>query len=244
MEANVILFDNPSRFGTGTCWSPNVWKVRLLLNFKNINYETQWVHGPDIKPTLEKLGLRPHEKLEDEVAEYTLPAIRLPDGSYVMDSLPIAHALQSLFPQPNAHLDSAILSTVIIERRKLISALNPVLVPRMPRVCLSGTTIEYHRQARKKTFGMSLEELESRYGGEVAWSAATPSLKRLADVLNSNSSGPFFLGDEASYADFVIVGFFEWCRCVGDDVFERILSVDPALGLLYSSCEVWLKRNN
>lgn len=29
--AQVILYDNPSRFGTGTCWSPNVWKSEYRL---------------------------------------------------------------------------------------------------------------------------------------------------------------------------------------------------------------------
>jgi hypothetical protein len=76
--AQVVLYDNPSRFGTGTCWSPNVWKsemhsvavvfsldtnvislARLLLNFKGIDYRTEWLHGPDIEPTLASLYVRP-----------------------------------------------------------------------------------------------------------------------------------------------------------------------------------------
>ncbi|KAK9760708.1 hypothetical protein K7432_014983, partial [Basidiobolus ranarum] len=40
-----------------TCSSPNPWKARLALNFKNIDYSTTWVPLPDITEVRRTLGL-------------------------------------------------------------------------------------------------------------------------------------------------------------------------------------------
>ncbi|OAQ59578.2 glutathione s-transferase protein [Pochonia chlamydosporia 170] len=182
----VTLYDNPSRFGAGTCWSPNVWKTRLLLNFKGINYKTEWLHGAEIEPTLSSFGIPPHEP-GTQLANYTVPAVRLPNGTYIMESLLIAQAIEAMYPEPKAHLDAPILAEVMDTLRWTLRHLVPVLVPRMPRECLSGPSITYHIEARKKTFGMTLEELEEKMGGEAAWKRAMPGLAKLAGILNLSS---------------------------------------------------------
>ncbi|KAI5456499.1 hypothetical protein BGZ63DRAFT_475764 [Mariannaea sp. PMI_226] len=241
--AEVTLYDNPSRFGTGTCWSPNVWKTRLLLNFKDIDYRTEWLHGPDIEPTLASLGIPPH-KGGTEMVDYTVPAVRLPNGKCIMESLAIATAIEALYPEPKVHLDSEAFTTVNHTLKWVLMRLAPVLVPRMPRECLSGPTIAYHIEARKKTFGMSLKELEATRGGEGAWERARSGLYKLALVLKKNGDGPFCLGSTPSYADFLIVGFLEWCRCLKGDCFQRLISLDPVFGNVYNACEHWLRRKN
>jgi glutathione S-transferase len=61
--------------------------------------------------------------------------------------------------------------------------------------------------------------------GEAAWEAATGLLKKLAMLIE----GPFVLGEEVSYADFVMMGFLRhaW-RAGGADVLERILRTDES----------------
>lgn len=49
----VVLYDLPSREPC-KCWSLNPWKTRLLLNFKGIDYMTEWTEYPDLQPKLEK----------------------------------------------------------------------------------------------------------------------------------------------------------------------------------------------
>jgi len=94
---------------------------------------------------------------------------------------------------------------------------------------------------------MSLAELEkSEKGGEAAWKAATPALERIAMFLHDTpDDGPFFLGGTVSYADFVLVGFLQFCRRAGEDVFERVIKVDAdgKFERHYKACEQWLERD-
>ena len=49
----VILYDLACT--KNECFSPAVWKIRMLLNYKKIPYETVFLEFPDITPTLEGL---------------------------------------------------------------------------------------------------------------------------------------------------------------------------------------------
>jgi hypothetical protein len=49
----VILYDIPGV--KGECWSANVWRIRIMLNYKQIPYKTQWLEIPDIESTLKPL---------------------------------------------------------------------------------------------------------------------------------------------------------------------------------------------
>lgn len=188
-------------------------------------------------------GIPPHEP-GTQLANYTVPAVRLPNGTYIMESLLIAQAIEAMYPEPKAHLDAPILAEVMDTLRWTLRHLVPVLVPRMPRECLSGPSITYHIEARKKTFGMTLEELEEKMGGEAAWKSAMPGLAKLAGILNLSSLGPFCLGQTPSYADFLIVGFLEWCRCLGGDIFPRLMGLEPAFQNVYDACKPWLEKND
>lgn len=161
-----------------------------------------------------------------------------------MESRKIASAIEELHPGPKAHLDNEIHLRTQKALNTVLMTLQAVLVPRMPRECLSGPTIQYHRDARVKTYGMTLEELEATSGGDECWRRAEPHLKTMAGILRENPSGPFCLGDVPSYADFLIVGFLEWCRLLGGDCLERVYKVDPAFASVYNACEPWLKRND
>jgi hypothetical protein len=53
MSSQTILYDLPSK--QGTAWSLNPWKTRLILNFKGIDYKTEWVEFPDVEPKMKSL---------------------------------------------------------------------------------------------------------------------------------------------------------------------------------------------
>lgn len=178
------------------------------------------------------------------MADYTIPAVRMPDGSYIMESKRIAWAIESFQPQPSLHLDNPVLRRVQDAWLEVLPPLVPVLVPRMPLYTLRGKSIEFHKASRARDFGMPLTELEAKYGGEKAWKAAEPGLRAWINVLNEDGRGPFCLGEQVSYADFIIVGFLEYCRCLGGDCFERVLRFDGLFGSLYDSCKLWLMRND
>ena len=53
MNEEFVLFDIPGK--DGLAWSPNVWKVRAVLNYKKLPYKTEWIEFPDIEPKLKEL---------------------------------------------------------------------------------------------------------------------------------------------------------------------------------------------
>ena len=182
---------------------------------------------------------------------YTSPTVRFPSydrpsgPQWVMDSRKIAAALEEKHPDPPLHLDSLILPKVEAIIGKIMPALGPIILPRVPRNILNERSKSYFEKTRAERCGMTLDELEkSGKGGEKAYDNAMPHLKELAELLNE-TKGPFFMGETVSYADFVVVGFFQFVKRVGeDDVFPRIMQIDPSFPALYEASAEWLKRDS
>lgn len=53
VEPQIILYDLACT--KGVCFSPVVWRIRLMLNYKRIPYKTIFLEFQDIKPTLKEL---------------------------------------------------------------------------------------------------------------------------------------------------------------------------------------------
>lgn len=49
----IVLYDLACT--KNTCFSPVVWRSRLMLNYKRIPYRTIFLEFPDIEPTLKGL---------------------------------------------------------------------------------------------------------------------------------------------------------------------------------------------
>lgn len=47
-----------------------------------------------------------------------------------------------------------------------------------------------------------------------------------------------------SYADFVIVGVLHFFRRIQEDIFQRAVEIEPALGDVYEASKLWLERDN
>lgn len=52
-EPDIIFYDLAST--KNICFSPAVWRIRLILNYKQIPYRTVFIEFPDIEPTLKAL---------------------------------------------------------------------------------------------------------------------------------------------------------------------------------------------
>lgn len=52
-EPEIVLYDLACT--KNVCFSPAVWRIRLMLNYKRIPYRTVFLEFPDIAPTLEGL---------------------------------------------------------------------------------------------------------------------------------------------------------------------------------------------
>ncbi|ROT40781.1 hypothetical protein SODALDRAFT_343061 [Sodiomyces alkalinus F11] len=239
-DNKVVLYDLPSK-GRSACWSLNPWKTRLVLNFKNIPYETQWVEYPDIEPLFKSFGIPPQT---GEIAAYTIPAIRTPQGNYIMNSLPIAQALEALQPEPSLRVDDPAVSRVQALVQETLMALAAVLLAPVPRDLLREASVPYFEETRKNLFGMSLAELEEAKGGDPAWEAARPLFAKAGAALRE-VPGPFFLGEKVSYADFVYVGLVEFIRRTkGIEYYNRVVGWEKEIGALYDACAKWVERDD
>ncbi|KAK0258366.1 hypothetical protein LTR35_018164 [Friedmanniomyces endolithicus] len=244
MSQNIVLYDLARRGAKNTCWSWNVWKIRQVLNYKHISYTTTWLTHPEIEPTLSAFGIPPNDM--DKGSPYTVPAIRLPTGEYIMESLAIAQKLESLYPNPSLHLPT----TPIEETRAAIGAfagpLFPVFMPHIGRSVIREDSVVWFRENRQKNYGMTLEEFEASKGGELAWKAAEAKAGLLKELLADHKldEGPSILGSTPTYADFMLVGLLEGLRRIGQDVFERVVGWDGKLGQLYDVCRPYLAKDD
>ena len=251
----LVLYDLPSK-GRCACWSLNPWKstsakhrdpenptdnsaARLVLNYKGIGYETKWIEYPDVAPTMESFGLSPNP----EGTPYTIPAVQLPDGTYMMDSRKIATEIEQRYPSPSLRLDSPILKTVEGLIPQLTTPLIGVFMPKVPMGLLNPPSAEYYERTREKRFGKTLRELGRDSDEEKAWAQVEPPLKELGDILKAKG-GPFTLGKTVSYADFVIVSLLHYAKRVDEAIYERAVVIEPSLKIVYDASKQWLERDD
>ena len=52
-EPEIVLYDLACP--KNVCFSPVVWKIRQMLNYKQVSYKTIFLEFPDIEPTLKGL---------------------------------------------------------------------------------------------------------------------------------------------------------------------------------------------
>ncbi|KAK3110191.1 hypothetical protein LTR53_015779 [Teratosphaeriaceae sp. CCFEE 6253] len=245
MSQETILYDLPSQ-GRCSCWSLNPWKARLSLNYKQIPYRTEWIEYPDLRASLSALGLPPNPE-GTNYADYSSPAARLSDGTYHMDSLQIAHALEKLHPAPSLHLDGGAIARVQRVVLAFQRSLAAIAMPRIPVKVLRPASREYFRTTRAKRFGMPLEELAmSEQAGEGAWEAAQPSMAELKAILHERGEGPYVMGATVSFADFIIAGFWRFLQILDEDgdLFGRALEFDESFVRHYEACKQWLERDD
>ncbi|KAI1424346.1 putative glutathione S-transferase [Xylaria sp. FL1777] len=239
--SKIVLFDLGSKGPKNQTWSLNPWKTRLVLNYKGLDYETEWLEYPEIKPRLQK-------HLPEGIEKYTIPTVIMPDGTYIMDSWKIVQAIEKDYPSPSLHLDSPLRERV--EGHLFIGreALRPVSSMKIINRLLKEQNHEYWYETRSKAAGMPLEQFEKEYGQDgKSYKEAAPHFQAVTAILKEDASGPFFMGSTLSYTDFVWAGFLLFCRRIGDDVFQSVLEAtgdgDVHLKLL-KALEPWSARDD
>ncbi|RMD40240.1 hypothetical protein DV735_g4892, partial [Chaetothyriales sp. CBS 134920] len=160
---------------------------------------------------------------KDSKTPYTIPAIKFGDGSYLMDSSAIATEIEKRYPSPSVHLDSPLLPKVEQLRDAVGQAFAGIFMPLTPERLLSEPAKAYWHKTREEWVGMPLSQFAAERGGQRAWDALQPHLQEATALLKADQSGPFFLGTEVSYADFVWAAFLIWLQRLGQDVWDKAL---------------------
>lgn len=158
-----------------------------------------------------------------------------------MDSWPIAHTLEAKYPTPSLHLDDPI---VVHIRDFLGNLIGPIFLHVIPKVVylLNEPSAAYFYETREKMFGAPLLEVE-KSAPEDGWEKVKAPAKEAGDLLRKNG-GPYFLGKEVSYADFIFVTFLHMMKRVDEKVFERYLALDEAFPVVYDACKEWLVKED
>lgn len=238
MSGPITLFDLASRDEPNRCWSYNVWKTRLALNYKGIPYTTSWLDHDTLKHTLKSLGIPPNTT----GFEYTVPTVKFTCGNVVTDSATIAVELESRFPSLSLHFDQELEPKADEAAHITAMALFAVYLPRISRNLITTSSIPTFQRTREERSGMTLFEMESSKGGEKAWQAAEPGLAATKAILEEHKKddGPFILGSQVCYADFIIAANFLAAKRAGDDMFDRIIGWDSSFSSHYRACEAWM----
>lgn len=198
---------------------------RYVLNYKKIPYNTEWVEYPDISAHCQKVGLpKTSTRLTKRsgVKYHTLPAIHDPStGITLSDSALIAEYLENQYPDgPNVFPHNTIGLQIDFHdsMSAVLAALWDFVIPPIIAV-LNPTSREYYRETREQTWGKRLEDIPpsgDKYTEE--WAKVERGFTQMATWYEKVADGPFIMGKEASWADFVVGAHLMWfSKAWGDD---------------------------
>ncbi|PBL00025.1 hypothetical protein ARMGADRAFT_1043961 [Armillaria gallica] len=201
MSTPITVYDIPSII-PGNAWSPNVWKVRYVLNYKGIPYQTEWVEYPDIEPLYAKIGAKSHITKPDGVTPlYTVPVLHdQSTGVVISDSAEIARYLDKAYPDtptvfPSGtdafHYAFMLWKTISVHCRRFL------------------------RDSKEKNTsnGRTLEEMAPKGADkEKEWARLREDFGTIDAWMKKEDK--YFMGDVISYADFTICAWLLYIRIV------------------------------
>ncbi|OAA36634.1 Thioredoxin-like fold protein [Metarhizium rileyi] len=228
----IVLYDIGHRPPVEeSCCSPNPWKSRFALNFKDVRYSTSWVAMPDISNLRRRLGEPAARKFADGTDFYTLPVIQdAVTGVTVGDSFDIAVYLQRTYPDSG---DGDLFPALALDYTFVQSAAFPAPLSEpedggFPEYARFNRNVDaaFSTHAQLMVNGLpfdpaTAEETRAEFvrrSGLSCWddfSLSTEArgklmesframLGELARLFTENADGPFLLGQQASYGDFIV----------------------------------------
>ncbi|ETS82820.1 hypothetical protein PFICI_04696 [Pestalotiopsis fici W106-1] len=236
-EPEIILYDLACI--KNVCFSPVVWRIRLLLNYKNVSYKTVFLEFQDIEPTLKDFGLAPNET----GTKYTVPVIQyVPTGAYMMDSKPISEFIEKTYPSPAVPLTSDLGREIEAKTRQgLALTFRRSLMPREINILSPGAQ-QFFRRTREAAIGHRLEDLLEGDKEEQAWAEVAETMRSAGELIRTNSAeGPFVLGAHPSYTDFFIAGSLQCARVIDEEVFQKYLR-GPGFKEAYDACLPYMEK--
>ena len=200
--------------------------LRYALNYKELNYKTQWVEYPDIESVCKRYGAPPTSNTPGQ-PQYTLPMIYDPaTETVVVESSNIARYLDATYPETPQLFpaETRTLQAVFVD-----TAWPNLGVPLYMNVIhhtwssLTPRSKVYFRETREDMFGKRLEDL----GGEEDWESLKEALGKLDEWMKWNGDAPFLTGNRIVFCDILIAGLLTWAKVVcgpESDGWKRIAS--------------------
>ncbi|KAH7174015.1 uncharacterized protein B0J16DRAFT_325495 [Fusarium flagelliforme] len=199
-QLKITLFDIPSI--ARKSWSPNVWKVRLVLNYKALPYSTEWLQFSNLST-----NMLPHvEPNRPPLSPHTIPCILFREGETtrgIMGSRVIAEALEARSSLPPLRLEAKESAKVEQLAEKLLIASRPLWAHLLPKV-LTESSGEYYSATRAKRFGMSLDLYYTEHVSQHLWNHLDAMCLDIGESL-AQTPGPYLLGQHLVFSNFLEV---------------------------------------
>ena len=230
--------------------------LRFTLNYKGLNYRTQWVHTSDIEATCKPLGILPTGVKPNGQPHYTLPAIidrtNPSNPVFLSNSIPIIEYLESAYPAaPGTELfpGGTKAFQVLIVQFVVIKLLD--FVPKLAMGAMYRSKLPSDQQSVRARFEARyrkpLEEVEEKGAErEATWKELEQTMKFVQDAFDRNESGVFLMGHQVSCADFALCGAFIFFKEISpDDLWAGIASWDGGRWERYvDAFKDWMVVNN
>ncbi|KIY47738.1 hypothetical protein FISHEDRAFT_65988 [Fistulina hepatica ATCC 64428] len=223
----ITLYDVPSPSSTPQTWLPNIWRVRLVLNFKRLRYRTEWVEFPDIEQKLTSIGAPPSGVRPDGRPIFTLPVlvdhvrnphapVKISHADKIAEYLESAYPARSIFPEGSRALQFIFVHH--IERtfaRPLLTLMVPISHQQLPPRSQSHFPVSGGD-------GAAAPAVRS----PATWADVKGQFDFLASMLDKNAAdgdGVVVMGRELSYADFVLCAMLLWIEKLSpNDVWQQV----------------------
>ncbi|KAJ7314613.1 hypothetical protein DFH08DRAFT_1087194 [Mycena albidolilacea] len=231
--APITLFDFDSELETP--FSPKVWAIRLLLNYKEIPHKTTYVHFPDIGTVLAAAGAPPTRQV---APLYTVPAI-IDGDKAISDSRLIAGHIERTYPARPVPLQGDAQQLAV---RNVEFLFYPLIVPNTMNH-LDERDAAYFIQTRRVMFRKELHEICPPSRREEAVRAIEAGLIELSDFVGAESHEGWVFGkDGPAYADFELLRLFLWLKIAGfPGAWDRIKELNGAKwGRLFIAAEPYI----
>ncbi|KAH8696755.1 hypothetical protein BGW36DRAFT_417795 [Talaromyces proteolyticus] len=232
-EPEIVLYD--LAFNKNVCFSPVVWRIRLMLNYKIIPYRIIFLEFPDIEPTLKTMSCIGLFSTSRSSLRAPLPSIfYLLRSQYTAkksplraDLVPAESASESKIkytvptiqhvPSNNFMMDSVTIVQFLDSRCGRWNLPNSV----MPREAMLGHRLE----------DLLLEpEKEEEYRNAVG-----DRMRVVNDPIRTNKAdGPFVLGARPSMTDFLL-------RAVNEEPFQKMVKF-PGYGDISEACLPYMEK--
>lgn len=267
---SLIFYDVATRPpAEETACSPNPWKTRFALNFKALSYTTKFVALPDIAKVRSEMQVPACRSFADGSDFYTLPILEDPaTGTKVGDSFDIAVYLHKQYPGSGGDLfppqtldyefkpDNPILvplsdcsASEFPEYARFNMMVDAAFTTHVQLTLQGfpfdpaseqGTKAEFMRRANASSWDFFDLSGEAR---EKTMASFRETLGGLAKLFARDASGPFLLGEKASYADLMVGA---WLRMMyltlPEEEWKQVRSWhDGIFGRLHDALDVYAK---
>ncbi|KAK0501805.1 hypothetical protein EDD18DRAFT_1347874 [Armillaria luteobubalina] len=228
MTTSLTLYDIPSTLPS-KAWSPNIYKVRYVLNYKGLAHHTEWVEFPDIEALYKRLGAQASETKADGVTpHYTCPLLHdHSTGALVSDSAAIARYLDKTYPETPTVIPAGTDAFHYAFNEALLTHLRITALWRFTLAkinsMLNPVSEEFYRRTREagmRSEGKRLEDTVPK--GEERESEWAKLVEAFGKIDKWYGKGDrYVMGDVVSYADFTVSAWAMWFRTLfGEDSEE------------------------